>query len=148
MGYAIQKQLVLETAECCACGVVFAMPDYMMKARRNDGGAFFCPNGHSQHYTKSEVQRLREKLEDQTRAATKMAEKALAAEEAEQRAVEAAQKAQRDIDRMKKRASSGVCPCCNRTFQQLARHMKMKHPDHDSAVSSNIAAIKALERGK
>jgi hypothetical protein len=24
----------------------------------------------------------------------------------------------------------GVCPCCNRTFQQLARHMKAKHPGY------------------
>jgi hypothetical protein len=24
------------------------------------------------------------------------------------------------------------CPCCNRTFQQLARHMKAKHPEHAS----------------
>jgi DNA repair exonuclease SbcCD ATPase subunit len=31
--------------------------------------------------------------------------------------------------RIKNRASNGVCPCCNRTFQNLARHMHTKHPD-------------------
>lgn len=30
--------------------------------------------------------------------------------------------------RLRKRASAGVCPCCNRTFSQLARHMQTKHP--------------------
>lgn len=123
MGYAIKQEVVLETETCCECGVPFAMPDYMRSRRLQDGKYFFCPNGHSQHYTKSEVQRLQEKLAEQNRAATNMAERARAAEAAEQ-------KAQQEMRRMKKRAAAGVCPCCNRTFQQLARHMKMKHPDH------------------
>ena len=123
MGYAIKQEVVLETETCCECGVPFAMPDYMRSRRLLDGKYFYCPNGHSQHYTKSEVQRLQEKLAEQTRAATSMAERAMAAENAEQ-------KAQREINRMKKRAAAGVCPCCNRTFQQLARHMKTKHPQH------------------
>lgn len=123
MGFAIPKQITLETEECYSCGVAFAMPDYMMLRMKNEGGTFYCPNGHGQRYTKSEVQRLREKLDEQTRAAALMAERARDAEVAEQ-------KAQREMKRMKKRAASGVCPCCNRKFQQLARHMKTKHPDH------------------
>ena len=34
------------------------------------------------------------------------------------------------VTRLKKRAIAGVCPCCNRTFQQLAAHMAHKHPDY------------------
>ena len=30
--------------------------------------------------------------------------------------------------RIKNRIAAGVCPCCNRTFQNLARHMANKHP--------------------
>jgi rubrerythrin len=26
------------------------------------------------------------------------------------------------------RVKNGVCPCCNRTFQNLMAHMKTKHP--------------------
>ncbi len=33
------------------------------------------------------------------------------------------------MTKVKKRAANGVCPCCNRTFSDLARHMKAKHPD-------------------
>lgn len=123
MGYAIPKQITLETEECCNCGIAFAMPDYMMRRLKNEGGSFYCPNGHGQHYTKSEITRLREKLDEQTRAATQMAERARNAEAAEQRAA-------KEMKRLKKRASAGVCPCCNRTFQALARHMKTKHPEH------------------
>jgi hypothetical protein len=30
--------------------------------------------------------------------------------------------------RITKRAKAGVCPCCNRTFKQLAAHMASQHP--------------------
>lgn len=40
-------------------------------------------------------------------------------------AVEAeAAKARRKL----KRVQNGVCPCCNRSFWNLERHMKSKHP--------------------
>lgn len=32
-------------------------------------------------------------------------------------------------EQLETRAANGVCPCCHRTFKQLARHMKTKHPD-------------------
>lgn len=34
-----------------------------------------------------------------------------------------------EAERLATRANHGVCPCCKRTFSQLARHMKTKHPD-------------------
>jgi hypothetical protein len=34
------------------------------------------------------------------------------------------------------RVSAGVCPCCNRTFQNVARHMKTKHPDIAAAPAA------------
>jgi hypothetical protein len=33
---------------------------------------------------------------------------------------------------MKKRAVAGVCPCCNRHFRELERHMASKHPKYAS----------------
>lgn len=30
---------------------------------------------------------------------------------------------------MKNRVANGVCPCCNRHFENLERHMKGQHPD-------------------
>jgi hypothetical protein len=32
--------------------------------------------------------------------------------------------------RIKNRIKHGVCPCCTRTFANLAAHMKNKHPDY------------------
>jgi hypothetical protein len=36
---------------------------------------------------------------------------------------------EKDIKKANRKAKAGVCPCCNRTFKQLADHMKVKHPD-------------------
>jgi len=32
------------------------------------------------------------------------------------------------LEQQLKRVKSGVCPCCKRSFAQLQRHMKTKHP--------------------
>jgi uncharacterized protein (UPF0212 family) len=32
------------------------------------------------------------------------------------------------------RVGHGVCPCCNRSFAQLRRHMAAKHPEYAEAA--------------
>lgn len=34
-----------------------------------------------------------------------------------------------NVTKLKKRASAGLCPCCNRHFTNLQRHIASKHPD-------------------
>lgn len=123
-GYAIAHSLTLITEECCNCGIVFAMPDYLRSRLLTQGGTFYCPNGHGQHYTNPEVNVLREKLEKANRQNTSLAEQKYKAE-AE------ARKANQELKRIQKRIHAGVCPCCKRTFQNLSRHMKTKHPEQD-----------------
>lgn len=127
--HAINHEVVLETTSCCVCGVVFAVPDYLIRARRNDGKSLYCPNGDSLSWRETEVDRVRKKLDEQTRAATQMAERAAQAERAEQEATFARINAEKALRRHQKRTAAGVCPCCTRTFQNLARHMKTKHPE-------------------
>ena len=127
MGYPITQQVTLNIETCCNCGIAFAMPDYLMKRRQADGDWFFCPNGHQQHYTKTEANRLREKLEEQTRMATQIAARA-------QQAELSAQKMTTELKRLKKRVAASVCPCCNRTFtnSRMERHIKIKHPEFEA----------------
>lgn len=120
----VKKYLEIEMREmqCGTCGTPFSMPEKIYQSCYEDGGFFSCPLGHSRGWNKGNkvVRRehadLERKLSEQMRIATKQAERAA--------------KAEQEIKKMKKRASAGVCPCCNRTFQQLARHMKLKHPEH------------------
>lgn len=36
----------------------------------------------------------------------------------------------------RKRVGNGVCPCCNRHFGNLERHMHSQHPEHASNVNT------------
>jgi hypothetical protein len=52
----------------------------------------------------------------------------LRAERGQAKASLTAQKAA--TTRARRRSAAGTCPCCGRTFQQLVRHEKAKHPEH------------------
>ncbi len=119
---------------CYKCGVIWGMPTALNTQRHADKESFWCPNGHSQHYAASEADKLKAKLQAQEQAtaaaekkATREREWRLQAEE-EKRHTERRLAAQRGVTtRMKNRVANGVCPCCNRHFANLHRHMQTKH---------------------
>jgi ferredoxin-like protein FixX len=124
---AIKHEVILEQMECGTCGVVFAIPQEMYHTARRSGGWWHCPNGHCRGWQNgTDHTRIKELERDLEAERVRKNEALRRANES----AEAELKAQNEIKRMKKRASAGVCPCCNRTFQQLARHMKTKHPGH------------------
>lgn len=120
----------LTTIVCITCGVDYALPTKLLEQHRGYGGYHHCPNGHQQGWSpdmatlatqRREIERLKQdaaRLEDDRR-------------EAERRLAIARQEtvlARAESARVTKRATAAVCPCCNRSFSQLARHMKSKHP--------------------
>ncbi|GAJ12235.1 unnamed protein product, partial [marine sediment metagenome] len=58
----ISTTVKLVTEECCACGILFAMPQQVNERLRTKGGTFYCPNGHSQVYTEPDIEVLKRKL--------------------------------------------------------------------------------------
>ena len=124
--YSITQMLTLKTLQCGTCGVHHAIPSERYNSSLKEGGYWFCPNGHERGFSegstsaklKKEIKR-REWAESNAKAAQEEAAKA-------KRSL-SAQKAANT--RLKNRAKAGVCPCCNRTFKQLAAHMANKHPD-------------------
>lgn len=102
-------------------------------SRRNGwriGADFWCPNGHEQAYVKSEAQRLREQLEEQKRSTEWWKNSALSKEKTIQGQKISLGKAKAKLKRTETRVAHGVCPCCNRSFVNMQRHMKTKHPDY------------------
>lgn len=127
MSIVVTDELIL--LHCAECGISFGITRDYYDRRRADGQGFLCPAGHSNVYRETEVQRLRRELED---------EKA-AKERAYQREKEALQRlsaARGQITKITKRIGCGVCPCCNRSFQNLRRHMDNKHPNFKKAKKS------------
>jgi hypothetical protein len=122
---------VLEVTSCCECGVEFAAPARLLDTRREDHQNFYCPNGHTLHYPgKSKVERLQQQLDWANGRKTALADQ-LDASERSRRAL-------RGVNtRMRNRVAAGMCPCCKRTFQNLAEHMSGQHPTFAASEDSN-----------
>jgi hypothetical protein len=120
--------ITLKEITCCNCFTHFAMDDVLYRRRREDGQSFWCPNGHGQYFTETEVERL--KRENQALKNDK-----LWAEEERDREYQAHLETKRNLRKIKRRVANGVCPCCHRNFVNVARHMTTKHPDFTDAVS-------------
>lgn len=43
---------------CAQCGTTFHIQEELDDLRREDGGNFYCPNGHVQHYKNSRQKQL------------------------------------------------------------------------------------------
>lgn len=122
-GHTITDTRSLVTETCCSCGVLFALEEHYQAARRRDHAWWYCPNGHSQHYSgKTDKERAEEA---ERRAAN--AEENLRAE----RAAHAVTKA--SLTKTSKRLANGVCPCCKRSFVNLRRHMAGQHPNYGTS---------------
>lgn len=127
--------MVWKSQECVECGVAYCVSEGFDRARQADKKTFYCPWGHGQSYKESETDRLRKALETQKQQNAMWA--ATANEQRERaEAAERSASAQRGVvTRLKNRASKGLCPCCNRSFVNLHRHMAGQHPDFTSEAS-------------
>ena len=132
MGALLNFEQTQVVESCCNCGIAFSMPQGFVRKRREDGVLWYCPNGHAQHYTETEVMRLQRELDRRTLEVEAQTRRATVAEERERRTT-------RKLRRVEKRVANGVCPCCNRSFVQLARHMKSKHPDYPGKAGEALA---------
>jgi hypothetical protein len=120
----------LESMVCGECGVTFAVPATLRAERISDGRTFYCPNGHPRVFRETTETRLRREL-DRERAARQRAEelRSAALKEADHNAREW-RKSKTRLRNLRERVKNGVCPCCKRSFVQLARHMATKHPNY------------------
>jgi hypothetical protein len=122
----VEVTTVLCQVTCChvGCGILFGVPKVWESKRRQDHSLFFCPNGHQQHWAaKSDLEIVREAQRvAELKASEELARRLKAEEAAMQLGVK--------VNRLKRRAAAGVCPCCKRSFVALQRHMKTKHPSY------------------
>ena len=117
----------LKAIQCTSCGVFHAIPTAMYDHKLDYGGYWYCPNGHRIGYGEGNLSKQLQKEKTRRQwAEDNAARSRKQADQSERRRI--AQKAART--RLKNRVSAGVCPCCNRTFKQLAAHMKNKHPEY------------------
>jgi hypothetical protein len=127
---------ILAIEECYKCHITFAMPQDLQKRARERGETFYCPLGHSQVYSTTEVQKLQAKLEREERW-RKVAETSARAARDQADAAERSARAYRGhVTRIKKRIGNGVCPCCQRHFTNVERHMASQHPEFQDGTGA------------
>jgi hypothetical protein len=103
----------------------FAMPesyadDLSVRFNRGEHVRWYCPAGHSIIFTgDTELDKVRRERDALKQNSLRLEQRMKAAED--------------EVKRQARRSSVGVCPCCHRTFRQLAAHMRSKHPDQVTA---------------
>ncbi|MGC1272970.1 MAG: hypothetical protein WBC44_04635 [Planctomycetaceae bacterium] len=124
----ISVEQELAVRNCPTCGLLYGVDASYLKRKREKGGDWYCPAGHNLVYTESDLQKAQKELAAvKRRAEYYEAERNRAREQAEQEKRRSAA-ARGQVTKLKRRAAGGACPCCNRTFENLARHMQTKHP--------------------
>ena len=116
---------------CVKCRSPVYVPNALYTAAKASPSiSFYCSYGHSLHFApgESKIDELQRELNiaKQRLAMKDDLIKAAQAEAAENARRLSAAKGR--ITKLRNRAAAGVCPCCNRTFAALARHMATKHP--------------------
>lgn len=124
----------LKIVTCFQCGMRYGGDSQWMQDKIDAHGSTYCPAGHSQWYpgqsdkerAEAAAKRAQELLESERRHNQELRESC----NAKDRRIAATKG---HLTRIKNRVGAGVCPCCNRTFAQLAAHMKTQHPDYRKA---------------
>lgn len=132
--FSLNRKISFETVECGACHMLFAITSAFQRQCKEDGRAFRCPDPKcswdTQSYCETDVDKFKKELKEAEAAKARADQARRWAEESRdcERRSHAATRGH--LTRAKTRAAAAVCPCCNRSFKQLRRHMRSKHPDY------------------
>lgn len=122
------------TISRCWCGIRHAIPEELaVEHRLTKGHVVYCPLGHAgvaKVHEQREADRLREIVREQRQSLGSTRE-LLRHEERSHAATKG------HLTRTKRRVAAGVCPCCKRSFKDLARHMEGQHPGYAKGGSGS-----------
>ena len=115
----------LTTINCGECSGTYAINERYRENRERDGDGWHCPYCRVGwgYWGNGKIEKLEKELKA-VRKRKEWAEQEAKNAENRRRAEKAAK------TRIKNRIANGVCPCCNRSFKDLHRHMQSKHPDY------------------
>lgn len=134
--YSLGLTIDFTAHECCNCAIPFYIPSVLDKQLRESKASFYCPHGHPQVYRESTSDQLRRENERKNAEANRLQIELNSAQQDKEsykrlyrQKSTVAKGLGTKLKNVNRRVTNGVCPCCNRTFQDLASHMKSKHPD-------------------
>lgn len=128
--YNTSTNIQIVAVWCPTCGIPYGLPEGFCEERQEDGRSWRCPNGDSLSYHETDAMRLSRQLEAAKRREEYAKIRANGEEARRRQAERRAAAARGQVTRIKRRVAHGVCPCCNRTFADLAKHMSGQHPEY------------------
>jgi hypothetical protein len=132
-GYTYAGSSDLIVLGCPLCGVTYAIPVVMHRNAKRRGGwaiMWHCPNGHELGFGEGELDRERAARERAEAAILQARERAQAEKDLREHTEHKLRAQKGATTRARKRAAAALCPCCNRSFVQLRRHLATQHPDY------------------
>lgn len=132
----VMQTIWIEAVECGDCHIWFGLEATMHSTVRQSGKTFYCPNGHEIHYGDNENSRLK-RQRDAAQARARHLDDQLESEKRSKAAVKG------HLTRVQKRIANGVCPCCQRSFANVAQHMDNKHPEFVAELAEKRAEVEA-----
>jgi len=117
----------LVVISCGKCGIHFGVPENFNQDKKDHQTGFYCPNGHCRAYNGQTRDQKIAELEKRVENAHDYNRELHETIDHKDNQIRGHKSAN---TKLKKRVANGVCPCCNRTFQNLHRHMKGQHPDY------------------
>jgi hypothetical protein len=122
---------MIDAGKCWKCKCQIWLPDELyLAAKASSSISIHCGYGHAGIFREGPTD-LDKMRQERDRLAQQIAQKDDRIKELrDQRDMEGrkAAAARGQVTKIKNRVGRGVCPCCNRTFENLARHMGTKHP--------------------
>lgn len=123
----------LTVVTCGVCSIRFALPEDLYRDLNNGKKyTFWCPSGHCLHFCTTDLDEAKKELKKERlrreRYERECREQLVIIEQKERQIAAhkgVATKRKKTLDRV----IEGVCPCCNRFFKNVHRHMRSKHPE-------------------
>lgn len=117
---------------CWQCKCETWIPDALYESAQRSKGVitFYCGYGHPQVFAKGETdeQKLRRERDRLTQRLAEKDDEIKFQRDLREGVERRLSAARGQVTKIKNRVGNGVCPCCNRSFANLHRHMTTEHP--------------------
>lgn len=136
---------MINAGPCCRCKSDIWLPtDLYNSAKRSPRISFWCAYGHEQHFCEgpSDLDKMRQERDRLAQRVAERDDEIRRQRELREAAERRTAAARGQVTKIKNRVGHGVCPCCNRSFENLARHMNSKHPGFSAVEAENVVPLK------
>jgi hypothetical protein len=123
--------IVFEASTCWKCEEPMRFQAGRIEHAQKSNTPLYCPFGHANYWQvgKTDAEKLQDELEAERRRRQSAEQNIAYWQDEAKREKRRANGYKAHATKITKRAKAGVCPCCNRHFTALERHMASKHPD-------------------